>query len=472
MAFKKTFSGYRITMLVSFISRLSGKLLVLTILFVLLAEAVIFFPSASNHRHNWLQERAISAGHLALALNGAQENYDRMILSETFMNDTDISVVSTETDGTSQLVLGFPPETTDFELIDLRKPMPGMQLRATLASFTEKEGYFRVLAKPPPGEFQTLEYLVPKLALQQEMEQYYRNILGLSVLIAIITGILLYSVLRFMIIKPLQCLSDDVEDFQGDPSAPLKVKRTHNRKDEIGDLSRSFTEMQEGVQASLEQRKRLADLGLAVSKINHDLRNVLTSAQLVSDRLAMDKDERVKKMGERLVRAVDRGVRIAENVLEYGSEKDEILDLGTVNLSQIAGEAAKDTLTRFPDVAFENVIDPGLQVKADADHTYRIFQNLIRNAAQALAGKPDAKVKVEARNGGNKVYTTLSDNGPGLPEKVRETIFTPFSTSGGRGRTGLGLTISKELAEAQGGKIALVNSDEQGTMFELTLQAA
>jgi len=303
------------------------------------------------------------------------------------------------------------------------------------------------------------------------MEKYCHNILGLSILIAIITGVLLYSVLRFLIVKPLHCLGDDIAEFESDPSAPLKTKRTHGRKDEIGDLSRAFTEMQEGVQASLEQRKRLADLGLAVSKINHDLRNVLTSAQLVSDRLAMDKDERVRKMGERLVRAVDRGVRIAEGVLEYGTEKEEVLDLETINLAKLANEAANDTLRRYESVSFENNIDPKLSAKIDADHTYRIFQNLIRNAAQALKDRPDAKVTIEARNGGNKVYASLFDNGPGLPESVRESIFTPFSTSGGRGRTGLGLTISKELAEAQGGDLILVRSDKSGTEFELEMVA-
>ncbi len=445
--------------------------MVLTIIFVLLAELVIFFPSASSFRKDWFKERAMSAGHLAFALNAAPESYNRMMLSETFMKDTSISMVKTTVDGESQLVLGTPPDTSNIETIDIRDGQPGLQLGTTLSAFTEKDGYFRVIANPPEGKIQSLEYLVPKSALQRAMEQYCHNILGLSILIAIITGALLYSVLRFLIIKPLHCLSDDIAEFEEDPTAPLKIKRTHDRKDEIGDLSRAFTEMQAGVQSSLEQRKRLADLGLAVSKINHDLRNVLTSAQLVSDRLAMDKDERVAKMGERLVRAVDRGVRIAEGVLEYGSEKEEVADLEAINLADIVSEAAVDTLRRYPGVTFENQIDPKLAAKADADHTYRIFQNLIRNAAQALKDRPNAQVTVKARNGGDKVVATLSDNGPGLPDKVRETIFTPFTTGGGRGRTGLGLTISRELAEAQGGDISLLGSDGNGTAFELILQA-
>ncbi len=454
-----------------FISRLSGKLLVLTILFVLFAEAVIFFPSASSFRKDWLQERATSAGHLAIALNEAPESFNRKMLADTFMQDTDISVVTTQTMGRSQLVLGTPPENMDYDVIDLRQPHAGIQLGATLSAFTGKEGYFRVLTNPPSKNFETLEYIVPKSALQKAMERYCHNILGLSILIAFITGLLLYSVLRFLIVKPLQCLSDDVVEFQNDPAAPIKTKRTHNRKDEIGDLSRSFTDMQEGVQSSLEQRKRLADLGLAVSKINHDLRNVLTSAQLVSDRLAMDKDERVSKMGERLVRAVDRGVRIAEGVLEYGQDKDESFNPETIELAKLADEAAWDTLQAFHNVSYTIDIPPKVKVIADLDHTYRIFQNLIRNAAQAMNDTPKARITLSTHNGDGRVRVLVTDNGPGLPKRVQETLFTPF-VSGGRGRTGLGLSISKDLAKLQGGDLELKSSGENGTVFEVELRSA
>jgi len=105
--------------------------------------------------------------------------------------------------------------------------------------------------------------------------------------------------------------------------------------------------------------------------------------------------------------------KCAEGVLDYSSEKEEVLDLEIINLANVAEEAAQDTLRRYQYVSFENNIDPNFSAKADGDHTYRIFQNLIRNAAQALENSPGAKVMVEARNGGNKVYTTLSDNGPG-----------------------------------------------------------
>ncbi len=456
-----------------FISRLSGKLLILTIIFVLVAEAVIFIPSAASFRQDWLRERAESAGHVTLALNGVPDSYNRMMLSQTFMEDTNISVVATKTDGRSQLVLGNPPDTTEFQIIDLRGDVaPRFDLRNTLSAFSQKTGYFRVLANPPADNFDTLEYLVPKAALQKAMERYCHNILRLSILIALITGLLIYSVLAFVIIRPIQDLRDEIAEFREDPAAPIKVKQTGKRKDEIGDLSRSFTDMQEGVQSSFEQRRRLADLGLAVSKINHDLRNVLTSAQLVSDRLAMDKDERVAKMGERLVRAVDRGVRIAEGVLDYSQDKDEVLNLERCNLAMISNEAAMDTLKPYPHIALENEIDKKLFVIADADHTYRIFQNTIRNAAQALDKQDDAKVTISAIDKDKTIIAYIKDNGPGLPEKARKNLFTPFMGSTGAGRTGLGLTISKELAQAQGGDLKLVSSDEAGTNFELSFKSS
>ena len=458
-------------MLPRFISRLSGKLLILTILFVLLAEAVIFFPSAASFRQDWLRERAESAGHITLALNGVPDTYNRMMLSETFMKDTDISVVTTEIEGESQLVLGTPPDTTEFQIIDLRGDTPyRFDLKNTLAAFSQKTGYFRVLANPPADSFDTLEYLVPRAALQKAMERYCHNILQLSILIALITGLLIYSVLSYVIIRPIRRLSDEIAEFREDPAAPLKANRTGGRKDEIGDLSRSFTDMQEGVQSSFEQRRRLADLGLAVSKINHDLRNVLTSAQLVSDRLAMDKDERVAKMGERLVRAVDRGVRIAEGVLDYSQDKDEVLNLEKCNLAMVASEAAIDTLKPYPQIAFENQVDKTLFVMADADHTYRIFQNIVRNAAQALAKQDDAKITILSFDREENIIACVKDNGPGLAKKARENLFTPFKGSTGVGRTGLGLTISKELAQAQGGDLELVRSDETGTVFEVSLK--
>ncbi len=451
----------------NFISRLSGKLLILTIVFVLIAEAVIFFPSAATFRKDWLRERAESASHLALALTGVPESYNRNMLADEFMDDTGISVVTTEIEGQSQLVLGTPPDITEFEIIDLRGGASGLDLPGTLAAFSAKEGYFRVLADPPSGEFDSLEYLIPKAALQQAMERYCHNILGLSILIAIMTGVLLYSVLAFLIIRPIRKLAHDVAEFHKDPTASEQASAPSRRRDEIGDLERSFVDMKDGVKTSFEQRRRLADLGLAVSKINHDLRNVLTSAQLVSDRLAMDKDARVAKMGERLVRAVDRGVRIASDVLEYGQDGDEDIRLEPLSLRDIADEAAKDTLAAFKTVAFDNQIDRQISVKADADHTYRILQNIMRNAGQALANTPHAKITLSSRADQGLAFAMISDNGPGLPEKAKANLFTPFAGSSGRGRTGLGLTISKELAQSQGGDLNLVDSSESGTRFEV-----
>jgi len=454
-------------MTLSFISRLSGKLIVLTIVFVLIAEAVIFFPSAATFRKDWLRERAESASHLALALTGVPESYNRNMLADEFMDDTGISVVVTEIEGQSQLVLGSPPDTTEFEIIDLRGGASDLDLGGTLAAFSAKEGYFRVLADPPSGDFDSLEYLVPKAALQKAMEEYCHNILGLSILIAIITGILLYSALAFLIVRPIRKLARDVAAFHDDPTAAEPTGELSRRRDEIGDLERSFVDMKDGVKTSFEQRRRLADLGLAVSKINHDLRNVLTSAQLVSDRLAMDKDERVAKMGERLVRAVDRGVRIASDVLEYGQDGDEDVRLESLSLHDIAEEAANDTLTAFETVAFDNQIDRNISIKADADHTYRILQNIMRNAGQALANTPHAKITLTSRADKGLAFALIGDNGPGLPEKARGNLFTPFAGSTGRGRTGLGLTISKELAQSQGGDLSLINSGPTGTRFEV-----
>ena len=218
----------------------------------------------------------------------------------------------------------------------------------------------------------------------------------------------------------------------------------------------------------------MAALGLAVAKINHDLRNVLTSAQLVSDRIAMDKDERIANMGQRLVRAVDRGVKLCAEVLNFSQASDEPPELQFTRISLLIGEAAGDVLDQFSNIQFKNNVPSQLALDIDPDHTYRIFHNIFRNAAQAMSSmsddlrEPMLTVKADIVDGMHEFH--IIDNGPGLPEKARNNLFKAFaSSSGSQKNTGLGLTISKELAKAQGGDLRLSNTGEDGTIFTLTL---
>ncbi|WP_026942416.1 sensor histidine kinase [Hellea balneolensis] len=469
-------------MIEGFISRrLSGKLLLMTIGFVMLAELVIFVPSAATFRQDWLNDRAQQAGLLAQALTGVPDYEASQILTDQFMRDTDVIMMSAKRDGMSEFMLGSPPESAKLEMIDLRETRRLPRYRDAFRTFFgSAEGCLRVMAASPVAGQDALELLIPKSKLQWAMRDYAKRIAVLSLAIAIITGLLIYLAMLFMIIRPIEKLASGLADFREDPEIRRSNLPPSGRKDEIGQLQREFYDMKQGVRASFKQRERLATLGMAVAKINHDLRNVLASASLVSDRLASDPEERISKMGARLTRSIDRGIKLTSEVLNFSLSGQDEADLDVVRISLLVGEAAGDTLGSFGTgarrISFTNKIPSEMIVTADKDHTYRIFHNLFRNAAQAMAKMPEddaiRNLTVEAIPAGDHISILVKDTGLGLPDKAKDNLFKAFASASGRGSTGLGLTISQDLAREQGGDIVLESTSENGTIFAVSLQKA
>ena len=217
---------------------------------------------------------------------------------------------------------------------------------------------------------------------------------------------------------------------------------------------------------------------MAMAKINHDLRNVLTSTQLISDRLSDDKDPRISTMGKRLVKTVDRGVKLCEATLSFSQSVEDRPKPQAVRLATLIGEAAADSMVeggaKRGRIKFINDIDTKLKVMADPTHSYRIFHNLLRNAVQAMHGEDSAKsaeLHVEASDVDGKVSVRIIDTGPGLPQKAQDNLFKAFTSVGREGGTGLGLTIARELARSQGGNLRLESTSKDGTVFVVELPA-
>ncbi len=456
----------------------------MTIGFVLLAELVIFIPSAATFRQNWLEQRALQGGILTQALLHSGNFDGELSLSEYFMTETDVVMMSVRQKGedSKKLILGAPPNSNQWEVVDLSQGGGLPKFRDAFKSFFGSgEGYMRVLAVSPTDNLEELELILPRAKLKWAMWDYFERILLLSIVIALITGALIYLAMLFLIIRPIEKLAQNVTAFRDNPQSAMPLLKPSARKDEIGQLERVFFDMKNRVRSSFKQRERLATLGMAVAKINHDLRNVLTSAQLISDRLTMNKDERVAKMGQRLTRAIDRGVNLTAEVLNFSQAKDDPVELQSTRISMLIGEAAADTLESFGTglrkIKFKNKVPSELAVIIDPDHTYRIFHNLFRNAAQAMSVLKDDNAKrllsVSAEIEGGKVHIFVRDTGGGLPKKARENLFKAFTSSSGQsGSTGLGLTISKELANAQGGDLKLHETDEAGSVFAVTFDQA
>ena len=443
----------------------------------MLAELVIFVPSAAFERQGWLLERTQQAGLLAQALTGVPDYEASEVLTQQFMTDTDVMLMAAKRGGMTELMLGAPPGAAkDIIKIDLRNPPRFPSLLAPFRDiFSDGRDTLLVTAKSPvPGQ-DYLELLIPRSALRMELIDYFKNIFWLSLIIAIITGSLIYWSMSALIIRPVKRLADDMTAFRENPEQRRAEHSRPKRKDEIGQLEREFIDMKQSQRAAFRQRERLAGLGLAVAKINHDLRNVLTSALLISDRLSMNPDEKMATMGERLTRTVERGIGLTEDVLSYSKAESADPQIQDTRIAFTIGEAAADVIAQFSGTQFRNTVPTDLMVQTDPDHAYRIFHNLFRNAAQAMAAheSPNRRLQVGAELRDGLAELRISDTGPGLPERAKDNLFQAFSSaqahSANTKSTGLGLSISKELAKAQGGDLNLMSSDESGTRFVLTL---
>lgn len=446
----------------------------------MLAEMLLFIPSVALYRQGWIEDRAEQAGLMAQALTGVPNYQASESLTKQFMNDTDVALMSAKSDNVKEFLLGEPPaEVGHMVEVDLTKSNSFPSLLAPLQDvFSGRQDVLRVIVVSPVKGQDTLELLIPRQNLRIELLEYLKRIFWWSLAIAIITGTLIYWAMSAMIIRPVEQLAEDMTAFREDPERRRNIQTRSKRKDEIGQLQREFTDVKQSQRAAFRQRERLAGLGLAVAKINHDLRNVLSSALLISDRLSMNPDEKLADMGERLTRTVERGIGLTEDVLSYSKAETADPQIQDTRIAFTIGEAASDVIAKFPGTQFRNTVPTDMMVRTDPDHAYRIFQNLFKNAAQAMAAheRETRRLNVSAEVRDDRAELRISDTGPGLPDRARDNLFKAFS--GGQAHnsntksTGLGLSISKELAKAQGGDLNLMSTDESGTRFLLTLPMA
>jgi signal transduction histidine kinase len=307
------------------------------------------------------------------------------------------------------------------------------------------------------------------------MLRYSAGVLWLWAALSVILSLVLFVAVNRMFVRPIRRLSQNMVDFSADPEDPRRVIVPSGRRDELGIAETHLAGMQRDLQSTLAEQRHLADLGLAVSKINHDLRNMLASAQLFSDRLGSLPDPTVQRFAPKLIAALDRAIAFTQSTLAYGRAREAPPARRLVRLDRLVEEVADSLgLTGHPAIAFENAVPAGLEVDADPDQLFRILNNLGRNAVQALDGGVEnpalvRRLTIGARREAGKVVIRVEDTGPGVPDKARAHLFQAFQGGARPGGTGLGLAIAAELARAHGGGIVLVDRAGPGARFEVTL---
>ena len=451
---------------------LSAKLLLFTVAFGLLAEVLIFLPTIASYRVTWLKERLSTAAAVSIVLVQG----DPQSLSQSAQNDVLTAIgakaIAVRDGGVSRLlaVAEMPPQVD--EHIDIAHL--GMVEEMTGALDTLIFGGERMLRVfgPVGASTEEFELIMPDYRLRAAMLSYSRTVALLSLLIAVFTATLVYATIHRMMIRPMRIMTRSMLSFSEAPDDPARVIRPSARADEIGVAERELSLMQERLQRMLSEQKHLADLGLAVSKINHDMRNILASAQLMSDRLQQVKDPTVQAHAPRLLRALDRAVAYSEGVLAYGRTQEAPPSRRRLRLRQLV-EDVHSLLDLESGVEFENAVADGFEVDADAEQLFRVLTNLCRNAVQAMAGDTESAVvrrlTVAAGRQGSVSRILVTDTGPGLPAKARENLFAAFRGAARSGGTGLGLAIAQELVRAHGGTLELVESRGGRTTFAISI---
>jgi len=456
-------------------SGLSSKLIATIIGVILLVEIVVYLPSVASFRATWLEDR-LRVGVVAARVLDAVPDVMSLPrnLTDRLLTSAGAHAIVYRREGQSQLIeLAEPVTPVTVVTADMRQgDLPSLIVGALDTLLAAPGRTLRIVGAGDTDE-SLVELLMPEAPLRRDMLDYSRNIVLVSLGIAAVTAFALYMLVSRLFIDPVLRVTGNMLAFRKAPENAALILSPSGRGDEIGILERELAAMEQELFSMLRHRRHLADLGLAVAKINHDLRNTLTSAQLLSDQVATLDDPKVQRLAPRLVTTLDKAIGFAQSVLDYGRDAAMPPRFAPVVLRSVVEDAAFEArVAGHPVVAFHNGVPPELVVQADADQLGRALVNLLKNAREALETdnrsdrEPRIAVEAEVRN--DRVVISVADNGPGLPPRARDNLFVAFEGSVRLGGTGLGLVIAREIAEAHGGSLTL-GETATGTRFDIAL---
>ena len=447
---------------------LSARLLWLTVVFVMVAEVLIWAPSISRYRKTWLEERVTRAYLATIAYAALPDDAPLRALGLELLANTGLHGIGLTRDGRrSLMVVDDMPPAVDV-VVDLRA---GMFLtwigEAFDALWGDGKRVLRVLGRPEGATDALIEIVLDEAPLRAGMIEFSARILTLSIAISLIAAGLLYLSLQWLMVRPMRRITSSMVAFHADPEGAIPPPSEMERGDEIGIASRELAAMQTDLRAALRQKTRLATLGAAVAKVNHDLRNTLATAMLASDRLADSDDPEVRKVAPRLFEAMQRAVSLCSRTLNFVSDVRPALKLEAVPVRALVEDVAAEFVELAASTRIEAETEPGFAVAADREQLRRALANLVLNAIQAGA----RAVRVVAAPAPGWARIRIADDGQGFNPGAKERLFQPFVGSGRREGTGLGLPIARDIARAHGGDLVLISTGPEGTVFELTLPA-
>lgn len=450
---------------------LSGRLLLLTVLYVLFSGALIFLPAMG------IEERDILAKHIQAAelsimpFTSPGQDWPDDLRTNLLKHTEADEVLLRRRYQRDYFQIGAPHSRID-RTIDLSHETLGADIvNAMDCLFNGSGRTLHVIAPSRIKDASAISIILSEASIRAELLRYARRVIWAAAFISGLTGALVFVSLYFFAVRPMRRITRAINAFHENPEDSSRILVALPRADEIGVAERELAAMQKDLHGLLRQKERLAGVGAAVSRIQHDLRNILANAQLALDRVAASGDPEVQRLAPRLVTAIDRAIALATTTLKYGRAEDQPPQRREFPLRGLVEEAAGAAMDGHAgkDCRFENRVPAGLTVNADRDQLFRVVLNLLRNACEALScgGAATASAICDA----NAVVLDIADSGGGIPATVQAKLFQPFVSSGRAGGSGLGLAIARDLIRGHGGDLVLISTGPTGTVFRITLPA-
>lgn len=452
---------------------LSGRLLLLTVLYVLASEVLIFVPAIGLYDRELLDDHILSAELAILPFTepGGQD-LSRNLREELLRHANADAVLLERPDQRELFLAGSTPAHID-RTIDLTSDSLASDMLNGLDCLLNGGGRtLHVIAPTRIKGAKTIGIVLNEASIRDALLVYARRVVAAALFISGVTAALVFASLYFFLVRPMRRVTQAMVVFRENPEDASRILPASHRAGEIGLAETELAAMQRELYGFLRQRARLAALGSAAARIQHDLRNILASAQLASDRLAASEDPVVKRLTPSLVVSIDRAIALATNMLKFGRSEEPPPQRTAVALRDLVEETAQAALEAVPStgIRFDNRVDAGLAVAADREQLFRVMLNLIRNAVEALSTHDAGGViAVSAARADKAVEIDIADDGPGIPEAILDKLFQPFVSAARVGGTGLGLAIARDLARGHGGELTLVSTGARGTVFRVVI---
>jgi signal transduction histidine kinase len=451
---------------------LSGRVLWLTVAVILAIELMVLLPVLGQLRNDWLWERVHHAELVIYTMTATGQPVSPAVQAQ-MLNFAGVSSINYQAPGQAALTMqSATPLPPPANAIDLTNESIGESTWVAMMHIAGQGAPvvdLRAASMLTPGA--SIEVLASTAPLTEELRTDAAHVLTLTVIVALVTGLLVFAILDRLLVRPMRVITTSIINFREDPEqdeASDLAWLAARPEDDISTAARELKIMQEEMRAALWRNARLAAVGTSVAKISHDLRNILSTALLVADRLQSVNDPTVQRATRTFIPAVERAAQLVTRTVDFAREGPPPITRTAVQLNEVAEEAISVVRPLDPDVRFVNEVPDELVLPLDRAQIYRVLVNLMKNAAEAGA----KTIRLVTERDGAVTQLRVADDGPGLPLRVQDNLFKPFTSSGRYGGTGLGLAIARDLIRAHGGDLVLEQTGPRGTTFCMDLTAS